>query len=224
MSKFKNLIVVGGIIIFIGIILLFPFFAKVKSECKSQYGACPQELETGIKSQEAGNLYQTKKKITKYLKNNFKILDFSTQFKLPNILIVNVLIKKPSFLITNDANQKIATDQSGRVLGVTDNTTLPTVIVTGNLEKVGDVIDQKHLFALNLIEGVNQMYQTNVGKIIDNSLVVELPAGIKVRFPLSGDSQILLGSLRLVYGRIESGEQKEKYTEIDLRFKNPVLR
>jgi len=128
------------------------------------------------------------------------------------------LIKKPSFMLKNDTNQVVTIDQNGRVLGTSSDTALPSVSVLGNLKKVGEIVDQKHLFALNLMQGVNQMYQIDNGKIEDDSLVVELPPSIKVIFPLSGDSQILLGSLRLVYSKV--GE----YHEIDLRFKNPVLR
>ncbi|HTK03622.1 MAG TPA: hypothetical protein VL401_02525 [Alphaproteobacteria bacterium] len=200
------------ICIIVALFVLSPFVVKVKIECRTQYGNCPFKLESG------DNLYQTKKKTAKYLKNNFLVTDFSMHFKLPDILRVDVLIKKPSFMLKNDTNQVVTIDQNGRVLGTSSDTALPSVSVLGNLKKVGEIVDQKHLFALNLMQGVNQMYQIDNGKIEDDSLVVELPPSIKVIFPLSGDSQILLGSLRLVYSKV--GE----YHEIDLRFKNPVLR
>jgi hypothetical protein len=184
---------------------------NVKTECRTQYGSCPFELESG-------KLYQTKQKIAKSLKNNFLVIDYSTQFKFPNILLVNVLIKKPFFVLKNDANQSVAVGADGIVLSTVNNSILPTVIVLGNLKKVGEIVDTNHLFALKLIQGVYEMYQINTGKIIDNSLVVELPEGIEVIFPIDGDIQVLLGSLRLVYSK------KDGFHEIDLRFKNPVLR
>lgn len=224
MSKFKNLIVFVGIIIFVAVFLLIPFVLKVKLECRTQYDVCPPEITNKINSNNNKSLASAKGGIKKSLKNDPLISEFSTQFKLPNILIVNVLIKKPSFVLKNDANQAVAVGQDGRVLGPVNNAILPTVMVFGNLKKVGEEVEVDHLFALNLIQGVNEMYQVSVGKVEDNSLVVEVPSGIKVIFPMDGDVQVLLGSLRLVYGKIESGEERGKYREIDLRFKNPVLR
>ena len=86
---------------------------------------------------------------------------------------------------------------------------LPTVIVSGDLKKVGEKINDNQLFALKIIEGVNQMYQVSTGKIIDNSLHVELASGIEVIFPVDGDIQVLLGSLRLVYAKVESLRVKQ---------------
>jgi len=204
---YKYIVLIVVLVVF----FLSPLVINVKTECRTQYGSCPFELESG-------KLYQTKQKIAKSLKNNFLVIDYSTQFKFPNILLVNVLIKKPFFVLKNDANQSVAVGADGIVLSTVNNSILPTVIVLGNLKKVGEIVDTNHLFALKLIQGVYEMYQINTGKIIDNSLVVELPEGIEVIFPIDGDIQVLLGSLRLVYSK------KDGFHEIDLRFKNPVLR
>ena len=59
------------IISFIASLLLTPFFIRVNIECRSQFGECPQELEDGIGKLEGGSLYQTRRKIASYLKNNF---------------------------------------------------------------------------------------------------------------------------------------------------------
>lgn len=69
------------------------------------------------------------------------------------------------------------------------------------------------------------MYGVQKGEITDSGLVIELPGSIRVIFPLDApDPRVLLGSLRLVYSKITSGDMVGKYSEIDLRFKNPVLR
>lgn len=218
MSKYIILIV---ILASIGVFFSLLFILKVKTECRTQYGKCPDELVNGMQKLEGGSLYQTKKTISKSLKNNFLVLDFSTQFKFPNILFVNVLIKKPSFMLKNDANQTVAVSQDGKVLDTQGNASLPTVIVFGNLKKPGQDVEKNQLFALDLVQGINEMYQVNIGKITDDGLVVELPTNFRVLLPLDGDVQVLLGSLRLVYLKVNN---MGKYNEIDLRFKNPVLR
>jgi len=224
MSKLRKLFFIIGITIVIGFFLLLPFFVKVKTVCVSQYGACPPQIELGIENKTPASLYSTKNKIKKFLKSQLIVSNYSTQFKLPDILIVNIIIKKPSFVLKNDSNQEILIDKDGFVLGTGYNSALPEIDLTGNLKKVGEIIDQDQLFALNLISGVNEMYQVRTGEIQDNTLVVELPSGIKVIFPLNGDSQVLLGSLRLIYSKIQNNNQNVKYSQIDLRFKNPVLK
>ena len=222
MSKFKKVFIISSIVILVAFFVLLPFIIKVKNTCLSQYGACPPEIESGLINKKQTSLFETKNKIKTFLKNQFMVSAFSTQFKLPNTLVVNIIIKKPSFVLKNDSNQKILVDENGKILALTNEAFLPEVLVVGNLKKVGDNVDPDQLFALNLIAGVNEMYQVKMGQIQDNSLVVELPTGIKVIFPLSGDSQVLLGALRLVYSKIQSGDQGVRYSQIDLRFKNPV--
>jgi hypothetical protein len=69
------------------------------------------------------------------------------------------------------------------------------------------------------------MYQVGLSEMQNGTLLVELPGQIRVILPLEdADSQLLLGSLRLIYSTIQSGENKNLYDEIDMRYKNPVLR
>lgn len=234
MSKFKKIILAASVIVVILVAFSFQFIIKVKTECESQYGDCPRELEDGIKNlsrragsgsaRESGNLYQTKQKVSKYLKNNIQVSDYSTQFKFPNFLKVDILIKKPAYMIKNNEGKSILVDREGLVLSSGNSVSIiPTLTISENLKNIGEKINNNQLFALKLIEGVYEMYQVNIGNIIDNSLTVELTSGIKVIFPIDGDTQVLLGSLRLVYAKIESNVTGT-YSQIDLRFKSPVLR
>jgi hypothetical protein len=53
-------------------------------------------------------------------------------------------------------------------------------------------------------------------------LVVDMGTGFRVIFPLEGDEQVLLGSLRLIYSKIQTSNLNN-YKQVDLRFANPVL-
>lgn len=224
MSKFKTISLFGLVIALFSVFLALPLVFKVNIFCKSQYGSCPNEINSQLKINNGKSIAGAKNGVNRILKHNLLISDYSTQFKFPNILIVNILIKKPIFAIRNESNQIELIGEDGHILELSDSTGLPTLIITGNLKKVGEEIDTNQSFALKLIQGINDMYQINTGTVVDNSLVVELPTSIKVLFPLDGDTQILLGSLRVVYTKVESDDQKGRYKEIDLRFKNPVLR
>jgi hypothetical protein len=100
---------------------------------------------------------------------------------------------------------------------------LPYAITPEPLKKVGESISTRDLFALNLILGVNEMYQVLYGTITNDALVVDIPPSVRVIFPLEGDSEILLGSLRLVYTKVTTS-YLGIYSQIDMRYKNPVLR
>ncbi len=59
------------------------------------------------------------------------------------------------------------------------------------------------------------------------SLVVDIPHERAVLFTLEGDKDALLGGLKLIMSRLNKIAQDSKIegvTEIDLRFKNPVVR
>jgi len=47
--------------------------------------------------------------------------------------------------------------------------------------------------------------------------------GFRVIFPLEGDTQVLLGSLRLIYSKIQTSGNPEGFRQVDLRFVSPVL-
>lgn len=202
-------------------LLLFVVFLpsrliKVSSvECATQYGACPSDMQFSIFNfhREAGysfsNLSKTKKEIAKILDNNLLISSYSTQYAFPDKIKVNILLKKPRFAIFDKTSSKyLLLGNDGIVLTEATETSLPTVIQEGG---------EPNLFALSLMEGIFAMYQVNRGEIVNNSLVVELPSGVGVIFPLEGDKDLLLGSLRLIYSKVDD-------KEIDLRFDAPVLR
>lgn len=201
------------VVIFLSLAFFIPprLIKIAKIECASQYGTCPQELEAGMRKLESGNLAKTKKEIAKVLKGNLLVSDYSIQYMFPDKLKVSILLKKARFAVYNKNSGKyLLVGGNGQVLGSTDSTFLPTVTQSG------DIPD---LLALSLVEGVFAMYQIGKGEVVSDSLVVELPSGKRVIFPLGEDKdkEVLLGGLRLIYSNVQD-------KEIDLRFKNPVLR
>lgn len=211
----KKILLYLALVLILGSVFLPQFFIKVKVVCKSQYGECPAETISKFQSLNFKSIFQVKNGIKKVLKDDRMISSYSSQYKIPNTLLVNVLVRKPTFAFKDqDTGNIYLVDDGGSILSIEKSTNLPLVIQQGS---------EPNLFALNLIKGVYEMYNVSVGKVVDDSLTVELPGGIKVIFPLEGDSEVLLGSLRLIYTKITSGESIIYY-QIDLRFKNPVLR
>ena len=221
----KKIFTIVGIILFSGFVAILPLLVKVKIDCESQYGDCPDEINAKLQLLNSKSLYSARKNASKILKNDFLVSDFSLQYKIPNILHAELLVKKPVVAFRdNTSGSTILVDKDGTALSTASDSALPVVTVAGNLPKIGQYIGDSNLFTLNLAAGVYQMYQIGQSQVQDDSLLVELPGQIRVIFPLEGDTQVLLGSLRLIYSKIQSDGNLSKYSQIDLRFKNPVLR
>jgi hypothetical protein len=207
------------------LLLLSPLFIKVNIECRSQFGPCPDEINSKLYKLSGKNLFQAKTLASKYLKTDIQVEDYSLQFKIPDALLISLIINKPEFAIRDKSKGHLGlVDKEGKIISLSSSSSLPTVEVLSKDITIGAKVERREFFALELMRGIWQMYQVVTGEVQDESLVVELPGSIRVILPLDGDLQVLLGELRLVYGKIASPDLAGKYSQIDLRFKNPVLR
>lgn len=220
----KNILVTAAAIAVFLCLVLYPFFVKVKIECRSQDGDCPAQIESGISKMQTQSLFRARSGLSKLMKNEPLVSDFSQQFKLPDILRVDVITKRPVFALKSSGSGNVdLVEDNGEVLSSSQNTNLPTVVIPGDIPAAGQNVGDRNLFALKLAVGVYEMYQIQSSNMENDTLLVDMPGGVRVIFPLEGDYQVLLGSLRLVYSKIQS-EPGNSYSQIDLRYKNPVLR
>ncbi|MEK7111993.1 MAG: hypothetical protein AAB875_01570 [Patescibacteria group bacterium] len=212
------------------IIFLAPRFVRINSiSCKSQFGPCTS-LESKLTLLTGKKLYDVKKEVRTVLGAEDSISDFSIRFKVPDKFEVLVIEKKPKFAL-KDLNSDVfaLVDKEGFVLSIVSQSTLPQVLISDRAPNVGEEISQEYFFALNIIYNIFASYQARQGIIENNSLLVNLPQGVKVIFPLSGDKDVLLGALRLIMERLNESNKDSRINEvavrqIDLRFKNPVLK
>jgi hypothetical protein len=217
---------VGYSILFLVTIVIFIsiLFVKVRVECRSQVGNCPDEMNIKLKSINSNYLFMAGMQASKILKDSFLVSNFSSQFKLPNILLINLVIKRPEYSILDKSQNKyFMIDHDGRIISLSESSNMPTILIDQLSVRVGDIIPVNNLFALQIMAGVYQMYQVKSGMIQNDTLVVDIPPGVRVIFPLEGDSQVLLGGLRLIYTKVVT-DYNGKYSQIDMRYKNPVLR
>lgn len=213
--------------IYLSLLLIFilPFFILprvikiTKIECFTQYGLCRDDLTKNVNSVLGKSLIVARKELKKILKNCAPAQKYSVRFKLPSILRTDIILEKPKFAIgKNDGSKSVLVDREGFVLEEVPETNLPRILVSGELPGVGEKIKEDKFFALNLIYGIYYLYQIKVGEINIDRLIVNFPNSVKVIFPLEGDRDTLLGSLKLVLAKVENAK------EIDLRYKNPIIR
>lgn len=221
----KKIFLISTIFLTCVILFTLPFFIKITIVCKSQYGTCPQQVLDKLNSFNGKSLFSAKKSIRNIFKNEFLISNYSLQYKIPNLLQVNLIVKKAVAAFKNSGSGSIIlADGYGLVLSKAADSALPVIIINDNLPEIGQTVNSKYISALKLAGGVYQMYQVRESIIQDESLLVELPGQIRVIFPLDGDNEILLGSLSLIYSKVREGGNLAEYSQIDLRFVNPVLR
>lgn len=203
--------------------LILPRIIKVKKiECYNQYGLCSNDFLARVNPVQGSTFTIAKKKIAEEFQNTKIIDNYSFRFKLPFTLRIDFILKKAKYAIQNKNTKEIMLiDSKGMVLEKTDKTNLPYIIVTD------DLADSKKTFALELIYSLYYLYQVKTGEVINDSLEVNIPEGGKIIFPLEGERDILLGSMKLILSRLNTSTNSPKIgkvKEIDLRYKNPVIR
>lgn len=227
---YRKLILVFLVVLFCSaLFVLVPRNIKIERiDCASQYGPCPQRVDSEIKKYEGKNLSEAKKAVTETLNTNIFLENFSVHFNLPNKLKVNLLTRTPKFTLSSRDNQLSAfIDKEGYVVAIDKSAGLPNVLIEDIIPNVGEKVEGERFFALTMMDEVYYFYQVRDGLIDNDGLVVELIGGPRVIFPLQGEKDVLLGALRLVLSRLNDEEEAiriEGIREIDLRFRNPVLR
>ena len=196
--------------------------------CTSQYDLCPTEINDKIKNLELKDYRLVKKEVKNILSSSNLVNDYSIQYQIPSKLIIELQLNKPKYAVCdNFKNNCYLISEEGVVLVTSDDTNLPNVTRDNINLKIGETILEKDKFALEIVEKVAWLYSVKTGVIDKEELKITLKEGVLVHFPLEGEVDSLVGGLRLIFSRLNDesqGIRMEDIKEIDLRFKNPVLR
>lgn len=216
--------------------LVSPRIIKVsKVECYNQYGICPNEFLAKLNPIVGLSIDASKKKVSEEFKEIRLIENYSFRFKLPSTLRIDIILKKPKYAIQNKiTNETVTIDDKGIVLEKVETTNLPYILIADKIPPIGGSVESQKIFALELIYGIYYLYQVKEGEVVNSSLEVVIPNSGKIIFPLEGERDILLGSMKLILSRLNTDTNSPKIgkslpagrqvKEIDLRYKNPVIR
>jgi len=230
LKKKYNIFKILSIILFIIFIfftpLIFQKLVKInKIECFSQYGSCEGVLDNSLSI--TGNYKDTRKNVEQILKQNIKVKSYLIQYKIPGTLKIEINLKKPKFAILNKDSKYYLIDEDRLILEISNESNLPSLISNDFNKNIGGKVGDVDIFALKIIEKVAWLYSVKTGVLENNELKIILKEGVIVHFPLEGDIDTLVGSLRLIFSRLNDegeGIRMEDIREIDLRFKQPILR
>ena len=218
MKRYIALGLCFGIVIFI--VSMYLKVIKIREiECASQYGLCPSAVNAQLDLYVGLNIRDAKKRIYEYIGKEGSIKEGKVVYKVPFQLMVYITEKKPGVALFMEGQDYIIVDPEGSVIGTSPTTDLPKLTVT----QTGYTKDQLE-FASNLYYEFSRLHPIEFSELGDKDMTVKIADGVKVIFPLEGDIDVLLGSLRLILSQLNNDEREIRIGSIDLRFENPVLR
>ncbi len=212
----------------VGLIIFIPRVLKInKISCFSQFGGCDNFLQKEIGVAKGKSLVDAKLSIKKVLSSEILVENYTVQFNLPATLKVYLILRKPEYGLRNSSGNFALVDAKGYVVAKVSSSSLPFIQIGDNLPNPGDKLDDRLNFALAVTRDMNYLYQDVNATVTEEALFVKLPSGPTVIFPLDGDREALIGSARFIISRLMTGQENlriDNVSQIDLRFKNPVLR
>lgn len=208
----------------VGAVAFFRSLTVVAVECTTNQSPCRSEIVEALNAVRGVSLIAANTKIKEALLHP-AIQTYDVSFVFPRSYKVVIVEKEPAFAIKKRDDEYVLVSQDGAVLGSTQATGLPTIIV-------GDasVEDQLILAAGKLLTAVGKEKNVKVGTVDSLGLVVDLPEGIRVYLPTDRDLDVTVGSLLLTLSWLNKSAEgsrivsEREIREIDFRFKNPVLR
>jgi len=99
-KKIEKIILFLILVLMIAFFLLLPRFIVIKNiSCSSQYGPCLDDIVKKLESFQGKKLFQVKKEIKSYLKDEPQVKEYSIQFKIPGKIIVDIIERKAEFAV-----------------------------------------------------------------------------------------------------------------------------
>lgn len=196
-----------------------------KIECTSQFGECSEELNSKLQLANNRDYYIAKNYIENELKKDISVENYLIQYKIPSTIKIDVTLKKPKYAIKY-LDSYFLVDKNGLVLSRSNTSTLPSFVGDKTLN-TGEYVVDSYKFALKILEKTTFLYDIQSAEIFDSEFKITRKDNIVLRFPVEGDVDFLIGSLRLIFSRLNEGAQgikMEDVHEVDLRFQSPILR
>lgn len=223
----KRLFLLLGIVLII-VLLSGLFFIKVRSvTCTTQdKNVCPNQTNTALSLLKGSRLLGAEKRARAILSSKAEVKDFKIQTSILGDISVSITLREASIALKPDSSDTYTLyTKDGIVVREDKNTTLPFITLKEQIPS------ESVPFVVQLGFELTTMLPTKELVIEGSSLKVVLRDDRMLYYPLSGDLDLLLGStiatfsqLNLSDGKLIIDRKATTIREIDLRFKNPVLR
>lgn len=221
--------IIGILILGVAVFVLnIPRLIVVKSvSCESQFGPCSSVLNQKLSEAQNMSLWASSKYIAEVFEKNVFVKKHSSKFQLPDKIIIDVVERKPEIALVDKQNTEdfFIIDTEGYIINTTENNQLPVIVVDNEQDfAVGTRVKDDIIFCKGLLSRSFSLFGSKLAFYNGNYLALDLPEGLTVVFPTTGDQDVLFGSLSLILSQLNTGRFDSRIKIIDLRYKNPVLR
>lgn len=218
----------AGVLIAIGLFLLLENLRVGSLVCQSQFGPCSQPVQERLNKLRGRSVLEVSGLIKKELSSDRRVSKFSIRYIIPETVMVYIVEKKAEVAMGRQGfDGYVLADSEGYVLSVEKNTSLPVINVASG-EDInfipGAKVSDNLFFAQRIMKYIFALYTVKLAVYYNDRIEVRLNSGPKIIFPKEGDVEVLIGSLSLILSRLNNREGEIRMGEIDLRYKNPIIR
>lgn len=196
--------------------------------CTSQFGPCSQSVQDTINKSRGIGIFESFDKVKKNLASDPRVSEYTVRFIIPNSLSAYVIERKGVVALGKQGVDKfLIVDNNYKVIGTEKNTLLPLVNINNGDAidfNLGESLPDSLSFASNIERQMYALYGVKLATVYNDKIEVKLSSGPKVLFPLEGEIDVLMGSLNLILSRLNNASGEIRIGEVDLRYKNPVIR
>ena len=211
------------------IFVLFNLIKIKKVECKSQFSKCSPVIINDLAYIHDQNIVKTYREVKNTIDDHILINSYYIHFDLNRSLIVYVNERAPKYCL-NGENKTYYFDDNLIVLKISEESGEKCVNDPISSYEVGDHLGKNDEFAHSLFLRLANLSHIGNIKYETDYLTVEYYEGIKLLFPLEGNSEILAARVYYVvtqFDKIKRGlleDDISEISEIDFRYDGPVLR
>lgn len=223
----KRVFLFLGVLFTVLFVSLF-FFLKIRSvSCSADHTpSCPSSLLEKLQAFKGSRIFQSERKIRNTLSSEPEVLSYAVKTSPLGDITVRITLREGSIALKPESsNTYTLYTKDGILVKEAPDTSVPTVVLKEQINTEAVPFVAALSYQLTTILPVSQM------TVEGESLKVVLRDNRILLYPLQGDIDVLLGStlitfsqLNLTEGKLIIDRQAVVIREIDLRFKNPVLR
>jgi len=209
------------LLIFAGLTFAYKKLVLFSVECQSQYGPCDNDIISELEQYKGESIFTSYGKINNLLRSSNKVINFEIKFISPLKLFAHISQRKPSIaVIANGDKNYHLYSQDGFLLSQVENTQLPTI----EIQDYSVISEIQTKFIIEMAHMLNQTYNINNIIVRDGGMEFEIPGSPKIIYPIQGDIDVLLGSLRFVLSQLNTQLGDFTMESVDFRFRNPIIR
>lgn len=224
--------------VFIFLILIsLPFFVVLANkhflvtdlECHSQFGKCDNEFTSRILRGLPVKYSNLDSYLTNVLQDESEVYKYTYQLKLPSRIRLDVVIRKPVFALKSDSVTSASlVDQDGKVVGISEDTTLASMYIEEQLPNVGQSVSEETMSRILIAQGIYKIVNVEKLMVKGSDIYIDSTNVPEIVLPTDKDHELLLGSVGLVLSRLKHIQEETKIdiseiSRIDFRYKDPII-